>query len=85
MAGSAYAATNFFVKEAQSLKADRLDEIKRVLFRLKRNKPAVIGFIIVGIIIFSAIFAEFIIPYPEHVGAYIDFENMNNHQVPNTA
>jgi len=59
------------------MKVDKYEEIKRALFRLKRNKPAVIGFIIVGIIVLAAIFAYHIIPYPEHIRAYIDFEHMN--------
>lgn len=59
------------------MKVDRYEEIKRALFRLKRNKPAVIGLIIVGIIILAAIFAYKIIPYPKHIGAYIDFKHMN--------
>jgi peptide/nickel transport system permease protein len=59
------------------MKTDNLEEVKRALFRLKRNKPAIIGFFIIGMIIIAAIFAYQIIPYPKHIGAYIDFGNMN--------
>ncbi len=49
-------------------------------YRFRRNPTAVIGALIVITAILLAIFAPLITPYPEHVGAVVDFRN--KHQPP---
>ncbi|UPH69784.1 ABC transporter permease [Abyssibius alkaniclasticus] len=49
-------------------------------WRFSRNPTAVIGMIIVITSVTLAIFAPLITPYPEHVGAFVDFRN--RHQPP---
>ena len=44
---------------------------------LLRNPLSLLGVILVGIVVFSAIFADFIVPFPEHRGAVVDFANFN--------
>jgi peptide/nickel transport system permease protein len=49
-------------------------------YRFSRNPGAVIGLVIVVVCILAAIFAQWITPYPDHVGAVVDFRN--RHQPP---
>ncbi len=49
-------------------------------YRFSRNPTAVIGALIVIICLLAAIFAPYITPYPDHVGAVVDFRN--RHQPP---
>ena len=51
--------------------------MKRTLFILLRNPLSVIGLILVGTVVLSAIFADFIAPFPSHSGAVVDFANFN--------
>lgn len=51
-------------------------------WRFSRNPTAVIGMIIVITSVTLAIFAPLITPYPEHVGAFVDFRN--RHQPPSS-
>ena len=41
----------------------------------KKNKLSLVGLLIVVSVIFMAIFAPWITPYPEHAGEFIDFAN----------
>jgi len=45
-------------------------------YGFSRNRLSVVGLVIVAGIIISAIFAPWIIPYPEHTGPFVYFENM---------
>lgn len=51
--------------------------MKRTLIILTRNPLSFIGLFLIGIVFFAAIFADFITPFPEHVGAVVDFVNFN--------
>ena len=51
--------------------------MKKTLVILAGNPLSLIGLVLVGIVVFSAVFAEFITPFPEHVGAVVDFANFN--------
>jgi len=44
-------------------------------YKFSRNRLSIVGLVIVAGIIISAIFAPWIIPYPEHVGPFVDFES----------
>ncbi|MDR3473914.1 MAG: ABC transporter permease [Devosia sp.] len=51
--------------------------MKRTLYILLRNPLSVVGIILIGIVLVSALFADFIAPFPSHVGAVVDFSNFN--------
>jgi len=52
--------------DAESGKEERLDNLKRLYSRFTSNKLSVIGSLIVLSILFTAIFAPFLAPYPAH-------------------
>jgi peptide/nickel transport system permease protein len=58
----------------------RLSNAYQNWYRFSRNPSAVIGAAIVVICILAAIFAPLITPYPDHVGAVVDFRS--RHQPP---
>ena len=49
----------------------------KTLSILARNPLSLIGLVLVGIVVLSALLADFITPFPEHVGAVVDFTNFN--------
>lgn len=51
--------------------------MKKTLVTLTRNPLSLVGLILVAIVVFSALLADFITPFPEHVGAVVDFTNFN--------
>jgi len=51
--------------------------MQRTLYILLRNPMSMLGLLLVFIVVFSAIFADFIAPFPEHRGAVVDFANFN--------
>jgi len=51
--------------------------MKRTFAILVRNPLSLLGLILVGVVVFSAIFADFIAPFPSHAGAVVDFANFN--------
>lgn len=51
--------------------------MKKTLLILTRNPLSLLGLILVTIIVLAAAFADFITPFPEHVGAVVDFTNFN--------
>jgi peptide/nickel transport system permease protein len=51
--------------------------MKKTLVILTGNPLSLIGLILVAIVVFSAVFADVITPFPEHVGAVVDFANFN--------
>lgn len=51
--------------------------MKKTLLTLTRNPLSLLGLILVTIIVLAAVFADFITPFPDHVGAVVDFTNFN--------
>ncbi|MBX9454627.1 MAG: ABC transporter permease [Rhizobium sp.] len=49
----------------------------KTLSILVRNPLSLIGLILVALVVLSALLADFITPFPEHVGAVVDFSNFN--------
>jgi peptide/nickel transport system permease protein len=49
----------------------------RTLAILIRNPLSLLGLILVGAVVLSAVFADIIAPFPEHRGAVVDFANFN--------
>ncbi|MGD9915435.1 MAG: ABC transporter permease [Rhizobiaceae bacterium] len=58
----------------------RLSNAYQNWYRFSRNPSAVIGAVIVVVCVLAAIFAPLITPYPEHVGAVVNFRV--RHQPP---
>ena len=51
--------------------------MSRTFAILVRNPLSLLGLVLVGLVVFSAIFADFIAPFPDHAGAVVDFANFN--------
>ena len=51
--------------------------MKKTFVILTRNPLSLLGLILVTIIVLAALFADFITPFPDHVGAVVDFTNFN--------
>ena len=51
--------------------------MKRTLVILLRNPLSALGVILVALVVLSAVFADFIAPFPEHRGAVVDFVHFN--------
>lgn len=51
--------------------------MKRTLFILLRNPLSALGLFLVALVVLSAVFADFIAPFPRHAGAVVDFANFN--------
>jgi peptide/nickel transport system permease protein len=49
----------------------------KTLAVLTRNPLSLIGLILVAAVVLSALLADFITPFPEHVGSVVDFTNFN--------
>lgn len=55
-------------------KSQRVKEsLKRSWFKFSESKISVLGLAIVLIFVFLAFFGKSLVPYPEHIGAYVDF------------
>lgn len=51
--------------------------MKRAAVILLGNPLSLLGLILVGFVVLTALFADFIAPYPEHAGAVVDFLHAN--------
>jgi peptide/nickel transport system permease protein len=52
-----------------------LEALRRNWFKFTENKISVIGLVIVITFIFLAFFGKQLVPYPEHIGSFVDFSN----------
>lgn len=59
-------------KNSKKKWAARRESLGRAWYRYSRNKLSVFGLIVVLAVIFIALFAEYIVPYPLHAGAFVD-------------
>lgn len=55
------------------LRPGRADELRRQLRRLTYDRLTVVGLILLGVIVFLAVFAPLLTPYANQVGPYTDF------------
>ena len=46
-------------------------------YKFSRNPLSVVGLVIVLFVIFSALFAPWVTPYPAHSGKYVNYEEAN--------
>jgi peptide/nickel transport system permease protein len=51
--------------------------MKKIIFTLLKNPLSLFGLILVLLVVLSALLADWITPFPEHVGAVVDFTNFN--------
>lgn len=51
--------------------------MKRTLYILLRSPLSVLGIVLIAAVVFCALFADFLAPFPSHVGAVVDFSNFN--------
>lgn len=51
--------------------------MKRTVAILLSNPLSLLGVILVALVVFSALLADFIAPFPDHRGAVVDFANFN--------
>lgn len=58
----------------QKEKEVRKERFRRAWFRFKKSKLALTGLIVLSALLIMAIFAEYIAPYPEHAGMYVNFK-----------
>ena len=56
----------------------RWTSFKRAWYRFSRQRVSVVGLVLVVAAIVLAIFAPWIVPYPEHAGAYVDFSQASH-------
>ncbi|MCD6471879.1 ABC transporter permease [Candidatus Aerophobetes bacterium] len=59
------------------------EDIRRYWYKFSRNSLSIIGLVVVCIILFAAIFAPYISPYPKSAGKFINFYEAS--QPPNSA
>jgi peptide/nickel transport system permease protein len=57
------------------LKGRRMESLGRSWYKFSRNPVSIVGLATVILVTFLAIFAPVVAPYPEHAGAFVDFEN----------
>ena len=57
--------------------ARRWDSLKRSWYKFSRNWLSVLGLAMVVLIVFLAIFAPYVAPYPQHAGKFVDFKSSN--------
>ncbi|WP_291633073.1 ABC transporter permease [Clostridium sp.] len=57
------------------LKASTRENLRIYWYKFSRNKLSILGIVIVILTILIAIFAPLIIPYPDHVKAFVDYAN----------
>lgn len=55
-------------------KRDKYEDIKKAWYKFSLNKMSVLGLVIVCIVILLAVFQPLIAPFPEHVGAVVNFK-----------
>lgn len=62
---------------AENKKTKFKETMRKNWLKFAESKISVIGLIIVLLFIFLAFFGESLVPYPEHIGAYVDFASAN--------
>ena len=70
------------IKKKGLLSPSTKENLRIYRYKFSRNKLSVFGLILVIISIFFAVFALRIVPFPEHIGPFVDFSNAS--QSPNS-
>jgi len=64
--------------QAKSLalpKSKRMENLGRNWYKFSRNPMSIVGLCTVLLVVFLAVFAPLVAPYPEHAGKFVDFAN----------
>jgi len=61
--------------EIEINKIDKYEKFKKAWYKFSLNKMSVVGLCIILFIIFIAVLQPVIAPYPEHVGAFVNFKD----------
>jgi len=61
-------------QEAIVVKRDKYENLKKAWYKFSLNKMSVVGLGIVCLVMILAVFQPFIAPFPEHVGAVVNFK-----------
>lgn len=64
-----------FDLELSSTRAEQLERWKRLLARFRSNPLSIVGVLMILSIVFMAVFAPYIAPYPEDTTGRVDFAN----------
>lgn len=59
--------------ERIKIERDKFENIKRAWYKFSLNKMSVVGLVIILIVMILAIFQPIIAPYPDHIGAIVNF------------
>ena len=51
--------------------------MRRTLSILMANPLSLVGLVLIALVVLAAVFADFIVPFPDHRGAVVDFANFN--------
>lgn len=62
------------IEMAENPWARRLNSMNKAWYKYSRNWLNVVGLVMVLMIIFLAIFAPYVTPYPQHAGKFVDFK-----------
>ena len=63
------------IQRKKLIKPSTKENLRRYWYNFKSNKLSLLGlFIVIGSIVL-AIFAPIVAPYPEHAGAFVDYNN----------
>ena len=54
---------------------DRGENLRKLWYKFSRNKLSVLGLVLIVLVVVCAIFYKYLAPFPEHVGAIVDFAN----------
>ena len=59
----------------QMERRSRRENLGRAWYKFTRNPLSLVGLVTVSLVIFMAVFAPYVTPYPEHAGPFTDFAN----------
>ena len=63
------------VKSPSLPKSQTLENLGRNWYKFSRNPMSIVGLCTVLLVVFLAVFAPWVAPYPEHAGKFVDFAN----------
>lgn len=69
-----YTMDTSLVDESRLPKKNHLEQIRKLWYKFSLNKVSVVGLVIILVILFIAIFYQYIAPYPEDIGAVVKFD-----------
>jgi peptide/nickel transport system permease protein len=58
-------------------RARRRDSLAKAWYKFSRNWLSIVGLSLVVMILFLALFAPYVTPYPQHAGKYVNFKEKN--------